>query len=249
MARAAITRRKTSIGMVLGFALLVGACAQTVSLNQAEEFTPRSATPRVLLMPADIELSELSAGGIPFPKAEWTSAAIGHVSAALDEFLGARNATLVAYQAPPELSPEARRQSQIIKLHGAVGNAVLAHKFNPAFALPTVRDKFDYTLGEGVKVLAGGAGGPTGHEQGADYALFVYIRDSYASGERVAVMIFGALLGVGLPGGVQVGFASLVDLETGDIVWFNRLVSGVGDLRTREPAKKTIENLLSGFPL
>lgn len=49
-------------------------------------------------------------------------------------------------------------------------------------------------------------------------------------------MIFGLLLGVGLPGGVQVGFASLVDLET-------------GDLRTLEPAKKTVENLLSGFPL
>ncbi len=242
MARAAVECRKTMVGIVLGFGFLVGACAQTSALDQGEGFTPRSTTPRVLLMPVDIELSELSAGGIPFPKAEWTEAAKGHVSVALDEFLNARNATLVAYQAPPDLSPEAHRQGQLIKLHGAVGNAVLVHKFNPAFALPTVRDKFDYTMGKGVGVLGGGAGG-------ADYALFVYIRDSYVSGERVAVIIFGALLGVGIPGGVQIGFASLVDLETGDIVWFNRLVSTVGDLRTPEPAKKTVENLLSDFPL
>lgn len=245
MARAGIIQRKAGIAILLAGGLLISACAQTIALDRGEAFTPRSATPRVLLMPADIELSELSAGGIAFPKAEWTEAAKGHVSQALDEFLKLRNATLVAYEAPPDLSPEAHRQGQIIKLHGAVGNAVLAHKFNPASALPTTRDKFDYTLGEGVRVL----GGATGDPQGADYALFVYIRDSYASGERVAVMIFGALLGVGLPGGVQVGFASLVDLESGDIVWFNRLVSGVGDLRTAEPARKTIENLLSDFPL
>lgn len=238
MAPVAIDCRRVRITILLVLGGLLSACAQTTTLDQGEAFTPRSATPRVLLMPADIELSELSAGGIPFPKAEWTEAAKGHVSVALDEFLKARNATLMAYETPPDLSPEAHRQGQIIKLHDAVGKAVLAHKFSPASALPTVRDKFDYTLGKGVRVLGG-----------ADYALFVYIRDSYASAERAAAMIFGLLLGVGLPGGVQVGFASLVDLETGDIVWFNRLISETGDLRTLEPAKKTVENLLSGFPL
>lgn len=243
MARAATGRRKTGIGPILGLGLLISACAQTIAFNRAEEFTPNSPNPRVLLMPADIELSELSAAGIPFPKAEWTSAAIGHVAVALDDFMALRNAKTLAYAAPPEGSPEARRQSQIIKLHGAVGNAVLAHKFNPAQNLPTVRDRFDYTLGTGVQALAGGGG------QDADYALFVFIRDSYASGERAAVMMFGLLFGVAIPGGIQIGFASLVDLETGDIVWFNRLVNPGGDLRTAEPAKKTVENLLADFPL
>ena len=237
-----VARRRVRPAILLVLGCLLSACAQTVMLNQGEAFTPRSATPRVLLMPADIELSEVSAGGIPFPKAEWTTAAIGHVSVALDEFLSARSAKMVAYEAPPESSPEAHLQGQFIKLHSAVGNAVLIHKMNPMFALPTVKDKFDYTLGEGVRALAGA-------EQGADYALFIYIRDSYASGERVAVIIIGAILGVGLPGGVQVGFASLVDLESGDIVWFNRLFNTVGDLRTAEPARETIENLLRDFPL
>ena len=228
--------------MVLAIGLLAGACAQTIAFNKSAEFTPSSPSPRILLMPADIELSELSAAGIAFPKAEWTTAAIDNVGTAIEGFMASRNATLIAYQAPPAASPEAYRQGQIIKLHGAVGNAVLAHKFDPADALPTMRDRFDYTLGEGVRALAG-------NRAIAEYALFVYLRDSYASGERTAVMIFGLLLGVAVPGGLQIGFASLVDLENGDIVWFNRLVNPGGDLRTAEPARKTVENLLADFPL
>ena len=242
MARAAINRRKSRVGMILSIGLLAGARAQTIAFNRSEEFTPSRPSPRILLMPADIELSELSAAGIAFPKAEWTKAAIDHVAMAIDGFMGSRNATLVAYEAPPESSPEAYRQGQIIKLHGAVGNAVLAHKFGPAQSLPTVRDRFDYTLGEGVRVLVGDGGA-------ADYALFVYIRDSYASSERAAVMMIGLFLGVAVPGGLQVGFASLVDLGSGDIVWFNRLVNPAGDLRTRDSAQKTVENLLADFPL
>ncbi len=56
-------------------------------------------------------------------------------------------------------------------------------------------------------------------------------------------------MGVGLQGGMQVGFASLVDLQTGDVVWFNRLVNQAGDLRTVEPARKAVDELLTDFPL
>jgi hypothetical protein len=54
----------------------------------------------------------------------------------------------------------------------------------------------------------------------------------------------GALLGAGIPGGSQVGFASVVDLKTGDIVWFNRLVRTTGDLRTAEAATETVDALV-----
>ena len=82
----------------------------------------------------------------------------------------------------------------------------------------------------------------------ADYALFVYLRDSYASAGRVAFFIFAAALGVGIPMGQQVGFSSLVDLENGDVVWFNRLARGVGDLRKPGPAADSVELLLWDFP-
>lgn len=233
-------RRTAGFAVALA-ALLLAGCAQTTAFKSAPEIELRGESPRVLLMPADIELSELSAGGISFPKAEWTEAANQHVTAALDEFLRERNAELVAYAHPTEGSEMARRHTQLIKLHGAVGNTVLIHKFMPPLALPTKEDKFDWTLGKGARALR------DAHD--ADYALFVFIRDSYSSGGRVMVIMIGALLGVGVPGGVQVGFASLVDLETGDVVWFNRLISETGDLRTPEPARRAVDNLLADFPL
>jgi hypothetical protein len=84
---------------------------------------------------------------------------------------------------------------------------------------------------------------------GARYALFSWLRDSYASAERKAAMIGLALLGIGISGGQQVGYASLVDLETGRVVWFNRLARQSGDLREAESAAETVDALLSEFPV
>ena len=71
----------------------------------------------------------------------------------------------------------------------------------------------------------------------------------FESSGRVAVIFIGALLGVGIPGGQQVGFASLVDLQSGDVVWFNRLLKGTGDLRKADLARSASEDLLSKLPL
>ena len=72
--------------------------------------------------------------------------------------------------------------------------------------------------------------------------------DSYTSGERVAAMIVAAAFGVGLRGGQQVGYASLVDLNTGNVVWFNLLRRVSGDLREPERAKESLDALLRDFP-
>ena len=83
---------------------------------------------------------------------------------------------------------------------------------------------------------------------GADYALFTWMRDSYTSGERKLVLLGLAALG-GIPlGGEQEGYASLVDLNTGRVVWFNELSRFWGDLREPEAAAETVEALLKGFP-
>jgi hypothetical protein len=85
---------------------------------------------------------------------------------------------------------------------------------------------------------------------GADYALFTYIRDSYASGGRKALRIAGLLLlGGDVGGGTQVGVTTLVDLRTGQVVWFNYLARQTGDLRDEAGARKTVEDMLRGLPL
>ena len=228
---------------IAGFSLsaLLAACTQTDSLSKSEGFQRPPGTARVLLMPSDIELYELLASGLQEPRAAWTEAAKRNVDAAIAGQLRPENAELLPY-VPPVNDPAAvRRHTQLLKLHDAVGASILLYQYGGYNQLPSKQDRFDWTLGSGAGQLQ--------REFGADYALFVFMRDSYSSEGRKAMMIGLALLGIGISGGSQVGFASLVDLKTGDIVWFNRLISTVGDLRTPEPARDAVEQLLSGQPL
>lgn len=220
--------------VLLNVAALQPAQAQSKNRAPGFEFLPKGGT--MLIMPTDIELFEMSAGGVLEPKADWSATAAKHFRAALDAkrkrlemksvFLSEQDADEVA---------------EINALHAAVARAISTHHFGAGnLALPTKDGKLDWSMGEPVQVLK--------QKTGADYAFFSWIRDSYASAERVATMIALAILGVGTSGGVQVGYASLVDLNTGKIVWFNRLGRGSGDLREAEKAEETLNALLEDFP-
>ncbi len=87
-----------------------------------------------------------------------------------------------------------------------------------------------------------------GDKYGADYALFSYYRDYQASGGRVAFSILAAVAGVGVSTGSERGFASLVDLRSGDIVWCNQLTTGIGELRYKEGSRATIDALFKDLP-
>lgn len=61
-------------------------------------------------------------------------------------------------------------------------------------------------------------------------------------------MVVLALAGIGIGGGIQQGYATLIDLNDGKIVWFNRLISTTGDLREAKAAESSIDSLLKNFP-
>ena len=227
--------------LILIFILLTG-CA-TTSFKSAPDFTLPARSQKILLMPMDVELSTLTAGGILKPEAEWTENARKNVEKALlgematmdIHLLCPRNVEGIALS-----SEEQEKKIQLIKLHEAVGQSILVHQYIPALKLPGKDDAFDWSLGEEIKLLK--------EKYGAQHALFVYMRDSYSSSGRVAVFILAAAFGASITMGQQVGFASLVDLDTGKVVWFNRLARGVGDLRTETAAVESIKVLLSNFP-
>ncbi len=231
------------IGLAFVLLIAVAGCAATKSYSSLDADGGGMAlkAQRVLLMTPDIELSELTAAGLKEPKAGWTLAARANVETALIDFFAGRNMKLVRYRPPTEDPDRKRGDDQLIKLHQRVGGSILLHLYNSPNSLPGKKDRLDWTLGPGAASL--------GREQGADHGLFIYIRDSYASRGRITTIAVMALFGVvGVSGGTQVGFASLVDLETGKVVWFSRLISGTGDLRTPAPAAKAIRRLLTDFP-
>ena len=220
-------------------ALLAAACA--VPNHHARLETLPRGRGGVALMPPDIELAEVSAGGVAVPKADWTEAARGHLDAALQAERVQRNLRLVAFDDSKLPQAQQAELDQVQRLHGAVGRAILRYHYIPQQGLPTKQGRFDWTLGPAARDLR--------QVTGADHALFIWIRDSYTSAGRVVVQILAAaVFGVAVPGGVQVGFASLVDLDSGDIVWFNRLARPSGDLRTAPAAAETARVLLTGFP-
>ena len=53
---------------------------------------------------------------------------------------------------------------------------------------------------------------------------------------------------VGVTAGVHKGFAGLVDLRTGDLVWLNADMQMGGDVRDPAGAGKRVRQLLEGFP-
>ena len=233
------TNARTLLAAVFASLLLAG-CVTTSHKQITALERPEARAPRVLLMPLDVELSELSAGGLPEPKAEWTAAANRHMDTALKAINAELDLHLLDYD-EDKLSADKRDEIiQLLKLHGIVGNSILLHQYVQPYALPTKAGKFDWSLGSSVRHLR--------EETGADYALFLWVRDSYSSGGRVAVIMLAAVMGVGVQGGVQIGFASLVDLQTGNIVWFNRLARPTGDLRNEAAARETTLVLLKDLP-
>lgn len=235
--------RPATILRVLWFLLAAfGMSACATQAHRQIETLPRGASGdlRIVLMPIDVELFEISAGGLMEPKADWTRAARDHLTDSLRKVKSENSLQLVEYEKLPIPAEEVNSLDQVQKLHGAVGQAVLLHHYAPAFALPAKNGTFDWSLGPEVQRLKAATN--------ANYALFVYVRDSYSSPGRAALIVTAALFGVAVPGGAQIGFASLVDLDTGAMVWFGRLARGAGDLRTAAAAEETARTLLTAFP-
>ena len=198
----------------------------------AEGFSKLPTGARIVLMPVDVELYEVSGGGSVEPRADWTSAAAAHITTALlRSRLGPG-----AHPMPGETDAALTR---VMQLHRAVSSAVVIHHYG-SLKLPTKRG-LDWSLGPEASLLA---------EHGAaDYALFVWMRDSYASAARKATIAVAAAVFLPVFGGAQSGYASLVELRSGRIVWFNRLSRMSGDLRDQAAAQETVAALLDGFPL
>lgn len=216
--------------------LLLAACTTTDPVRHESYQKPIAHPARILLMKPDIECSALTASGIIEPNAAWTAQCQRSVQAALTRYMAENEAVLIIYDAAKLPSDKVSRYRELSKLYEAVGASMLMRS-----AFPTAKSKNDWTMGKGVRVMR--------EDHNADYALFIFLRDQYETGGRLAMKLAVAVFGVATMPATQQGFAALVDLDTGDIVWFNRLFATTGDLREPEPARDAIDLLLAGSPI
>src|SRR5215510_3521961 len=91
---------RTWLWLSLLVGLLSGCAVPSTALLRDKDGPRVPGMARVIVMPLDIELSELTVGGLREPKADWTEQGRQHVAAALEHFLQTKGASVVPYQPP-----------------------------------------------------------------------------------------------------------------------------------------------------
>ncbi|WP_267434019.1 hypothetical protein [Sphingomonas sp. GM_Shp_1] len=204
-------------------------------------FTLAPGTATIVLMRPEIQAGSQSTGGSYEPNADWTDQARENLGKALAEAQGRLGNRVVSYVEPTGQGAAAAHEYRA--LFTALADSVITYQFFPGNRLPTKKrdDSFLWSIGPEIAKLPG--------LEGADYALFVTTEDHFGSTGRKLLQIFAAgVAGVGVSSGVHKGFAGLIDLKTGDLVWLNADLAMGGDVRTPEGASKRVAQLLEGFP-
>ena len=220
-------------------ALALTACTTNAQLTADKAvLTAPSAQSVVLLVDPDVQLSLLTASGMQQERADWGRQGHDNLRAEIEGDLKTRAHPIKILDREASMTGET---GQVMRLNEAVGRSIAAFSYG-AMKLPSKKGAFDWTLGDGAVRL--------GREQGVEYALFVTARGSYSSAGRQAAMIGMAMLGVSIPLGSQQVFASLVDLRTGRVVWFNQALAGPSaDMRNAQGAHELVASVLKGAPL
>ena len=227
---------------VVLFAGVAGCTSTSLVEPDPNWIPPESST--VLIVPPDSRMAHLTAGGMLEEREDWSSEARTNLRDALANGFAMLGVSVVSYPDHGNVVPWRPQDAAVVKLHEAVGDAILT-----SYALPTQRVRqpyLDYRLGNAVRLL--------GDEFGADFALFLHCSATYASGGRMALGVLAAMGGCVVDTGSVTGFASLVDLRDGKVIWFRELVPrgtalGSADPRHAHGASVLVGLLLEDVPL
>jgi hypothetical protein len=237
------------LGFAVAAGLILAGCVQTRQFADVQ-FTPPSGDYRLLVLRPDVTVGALTTGGMVEPRADWTDQARHSIVDALRAQQAARGGNITIVEHRNALAGVSEQQlADIERLNFAVDQSIVEHKYLGDYLPTKRRSGLDWTLGSGAVEL--------GRKTGYDYALFLHAEDQVSSGGRVALGVLGlagCFIGFCAPnvgGANQLDYASLVDLRTGEVVWFNVVSAGseipgikFGDLRTPEGAAQMVERLL-----
>jgi hypothetical protein len=198
---------------------------------------------QVVLLPVDVDVYEMSAGGVKEEVPEWSSTAETNV----------RNALLISKDAggkccvtrhvdSSSLTPE---EQEILEEHLALFNMVAANVLWATMAGNTAwhfkAEHFDYTLGDGLGFLK--------TKYDVDAGLIIIGEDVVSSAGRKTTAAVGAVFGIAVPLGHSTLVGGLVDFGTGDLLWMNHKVSAGGtDLRDPGSCLELARSLMKDYP-
>ena len=199
-----------------------------------------SATPlRVLVLPVDFDVLEMSAGGMIEPEPEKTKEAEDALTQATIKVLK-HTGQFQVVDLPALSDPERESLKEHVALYKLI--AVSATQMIQ-FGGPTWKAKqknFDYSIGDGLKFLI--------ERSGADAAVVVAGAQVNSSGGRIAMMLLLAAAGVAIPLGGSQSTAGVIDLNTGNVRWIDMRTGTKGKITDKAGAELTMQALVGGYP-
>ena len=207
--------RGVKLSALLLLLALAGCSTPTTYLARplAEPENPRLPK-RVLVVPPDVNVVEVTVGGVGEKDAQWSRQAKDNLLAALRAQAGKGN--LFELVAMPEITQE---EKDVLDAHAAMFELVAANASEYGLSTDSFwknrASQLRYTVGPGLAFLA--------EKSGAEAALFISAEDAVSTGGRVAVLLATILL-FGMPAltpGYSYLAAGIVDLASGDLLWHN----------------------------
>lgn len=244
------SRSCLALSVVLIQLVILGGCAtQRLPLAtspQLKAIDTSKSLKKVVLLPIEVTVSEISAGGMIEKVPEWTE--IGHQNIEMALRRMASDQLKIELIKLADLTEgEQLVLNQHLALYQRVGPDAFLFSLSQDPAWKHKKDNFDYTLGPGLKFLR--------DKTGADVALILVGQDYISSSGRKALMVFGmiAAAAVGVvvvPQGAPAFVSSaLVNLNDGELLWINFSGrAGSADLRKQEDAYLLISEMLASFP-
>jgi hypothetical protein len=198
---------------------------------------------QVVLLPVDVDVYEMSAGGVKEEVPEWSSTAETNIRNALLISKDAGGKCCVTRQIDSSsLTPD---EQDTLEEHLALFNKVTANALWVALPVNTAwhfkAEHFDYTLGDGLSFLK--------TKYGVDAGLIIVGEDVVSTAGRKTTALVGAVFGIVVPLGHSFLIGGLVDFSTGDLLWMNHGVSAGGtDLRDPDSCLELARGLMKDYP-
>ncbi len=191
----------------------------------------------IAVLPPDIRISSLSAGGVEELRDDWSTTGRDNVVRALQAHFKDQPVVIKVVAIDPEVRDTL---AELRPLFRAVSVSVLQHTYSPNPFLSKL-ERFEYSVGSVQRIA---------QKANADAVLLSYGFDEISTGGRKALHAVGTVLPFvpRVSAGVTGLCAALVD-PAGTILWYNiETRAGGYDLREPQGASSFVKVTLVNFP-
>lgn len=195
---------------------------------------------KLVVLPINIEMMEVTAGGVKEEVPEWSDTAAKNIYNSLSALIK-KDANLEQVEFPRLSSKDSAVLEEHMALYNLVVNTAsrtdLDHKLR----------RFDYGIGPGLDMLR--------KKTGADAAMLIYGRDEVSTAGRITQSVLGYIPIINIFTGAQTAMGDsyihvgIVDLKTGDLLWMSsEYRDDTTDLRDADDAEDMVEEVFEWYP-